>query len=73
MPGKGEIEIEILPDGELKIETGDMAGAAHKSADEFLAEVLALVGGEETRTSLNKHKHGHHVHDHEHGHDHHHH
>lgn len=71
MPGKGEIEIEILPNGDLKIETGDMAGAAHKSADEFLADVLALMGGNEERVSLNKHKHGHHHHDHEHDHHHH--
>lgn len=75
MPGKGEMTVEILEDGSLKIETGDMAGAAHKSADEFLKEVLALCGGDEARTPLKKHHHHHGEHEHAHeggGHHHHH-
>ena len=65
---KGEIEITILDDGTIKIETSDMGagGAAqHKAADEFLKMVARLAGGEVTETKLKQGHHHHHDHAHE--------
>ena len=56
---KGEIAIEVLSDGRIKAETGDMGGPNHKAADDFLALVQTLMGGEVTSAST-KHNHSHH-------------
>ena len=68
---KGTIEVEILPDGTVKAETGDMGGATHKQADDFLALVQKMLGGpvEETKARQGHH----HFHAHDHGSDHQHH
>lgn len=58
------IEIEILPDGTIKVLTDGISQPNHLSADRFLAEMAKLTGGEvkiEKRT-------GHaHTHSHTHG------
>jgi hypothetical protein len=70
---KGQMEITILEDGRIKVETDDMSGPAHKTADEFLKMVARLAGGETTEAKREGHHHHHHGHGHAHahGHDHH--
>jgi hypothetical protein len=63
-PGKGKMTAEVLPDGRVKSQTGDLSGANHQSADGFLKYLAQLMGGavEEQRLA-----HGHqHQHDHDH-------
>lgn len=50
MGGRGigmvdKMEVEILEDGEIRIETEGISGVNHCSADEFLKEVEELAGG----------------------------
>lgn len=66
MAGKGEIDVTILDDGTVKSETGDMSGALHQTADNFLKELARLMGGAVAET---KAKHAH-THSHTHSHDH---
>ena len=40
------MEIEILEDGQIKFTTDKISATNHANADEFLAEVEALAGGE---------------------------
>jgi hypothetical protein len=40
--------IEILPDGRVKVDTGDLSGAQHMSADQFLRFLASECGGEWT-------------------------
>ena len=47
------IEVEILEDGQIKFSTDKISAANHASADEFLAEVEELAGGERV-TEKNK-------------------
>lgn len=66
------IEVTILPDGSVKIETDKVSEASHVRAERFVAELQKLLGGETVRA---KRTHGHHhqgahEHDHDHGHDH---
>jgi hypothetical protein len=68
MPAPKSMEVEILSDGTVRCETGDMSGPAHKVADDFLKELEKLLGGESSKEKLRNT----HTHDHEHG-DHHHH
>ena len=51
-----KIEIEILEDGQIKVVTDQISPANHLNADEFLAYISELAGGQETRE---KRKHGH--------------
>lgn len=37
--------VEILPDGQLKLDMGDMSGPHHCDAEDFLSEVTMLMGG----------------------------
>jgi hypothetical protein len=37
--------IEINPNGSVKIETGDMSGPHHASADKFYDELIKMLGG----------------------------
>ena len=62
---KGQIEVEVLEDGRLVVNTGDMSGPNHKAADEFLKLLQTLMGGE-VETEKTKHAHGHHAHTHDH-------
>lgn len=63
---KGQIDVLILEDGTCRIETGDMGGVGHKSADEAMREIARLLGGEVIEQKLAEGHH--HSHDHEHGH-----
>lgn len=40
-----EFEVELKKDGRLSINTGDLHGAHHASADEFIKELTRLLGG----------------------------
>ena len=69
---KAEMELTILPDGTIKVNTGNMAGEHHASADEFLKLVHQLAGGARETKSTRDQAHHHHHHHHEHHHHHHH-
>jgi hypothetical protein len=62
--GKGEMTIEILEDGTIKVQTNDMSGPAHKAADDFLSMIGRLAGGEVTEEKIG------HAHQHQHSHSH---
>lgn len=70
MANKAEFDIEILPDGKMKIQTGDLSGEHHVSADNFLELLQKLLGGPTVKKSLKGHGHvhshgeAHHHHDH---------
>ena len=66
---KAEMELTILEDGTIKINTGNMAGEHHASADEFIKLVQQLAGGARESKSTREHHHHHHGH---HNHEHHH-
>lgn len=66
---KGQMQITVLPDGRIKVETSDMAGAAHKAADDFLKLLAQLAGGEVIESKLERGHHHGHDHDHEHSHE----
>ena len=67
---KGTIDVRVLADGQVKAETGDMGGASHMAADNFLKYLATLLGGEVTETKAAEAHHHHHGHTHGHGHDH---
>jgi hypothetical protein len=73
-----EFTIEVLEGGAIRIETGDLGGIHHASADDFIKTLEKLAGGEvevkKKAKSLKQKQHKHvHVHDHGHDHGHHHH
>ena len=41
-----ELRVEILPDGRLKITTPGVSAASHRNADQFMALVRQLMGGQ---------------------------
>jgi hypothetical protein len=57
------IEIEILPDGTLKVSTDKVSMPNHANAEAFLRDMARLAGGPSTRTKkgsgLNHHHTGH--------------
>ena len=58
------LEIEILPDGSLKILTGDVSAANHRNAEDLLSFMAKLSGGERKKEKR-KHEHVHeHAHEH---------
>ena len=58
------LQVDILPDGTIKTTTDQVSGPNHQTAEQFLAMVAKLSGGETTRT---KRKQAHaHAHQHEH-------
>ena len=62
--------IEVLEDGTIKTTTDAVSGANHSNAEQFLAFIATLTGGETSRTKRGDVAHHHH-HDHSHGeHDH---
>lgn len=63
MPDK--IKIEILPSGDIKIDTDKISMPSHLNAERFLADVGRLAGGTVTK----KHKHGFVEHTHTHSHE----
>lgn len=64
------IEVEILPDGRLKITTGKVSSARHGQVDALLREILADFDGEITKErrkdsflgGLHEHNETHHSH-----------
>lgn len=70
------IQIEVLEDGTIKVTTDPISGANHANAEQFLAFMSTLAGGETTRVKrgdAHSHSHGHghsHGHDHSHSHSH---
>jgi len=69
---KDTFQIEVLEDGTLSIDTDGFTPQQHQQADEFVAELGKLMGGEVVVKEKRSHakQHGHH-HDHQHGHHHH--
>ena len=65
-----EMKLEILSDGTISVSTDKISGKNHVSADEFLAEVEKLAGGErvvtkkKNRFAHQSHSHGNFVHSH---------
>lgn len=68
---KGTIDVQILSDGTVRTQTGDMSGPTHKAADDFLKLLATYLGGD-TQEQPVEGVHHHHHHDHDHHHDHHH-
>jgi len=63
------LEIVILPDGRIRIETGSFAGATHATAEGFMAALLGELGVAVEERSHVGHTHAHaHAHAHEHDH-----
>lgn len=63
------IDIEILPDGRLKVTTDQISPANHVSADELLKGLDRLCGGgsvrqKRARAHAHQHAHGEHTHEH---------
>lgn len=57
-----KISFEILEDGTIKVLTEGISGVNHKNADELLALVAQLAGGEtrtEKRNDARRHTHTH--------------
>ncbi len=50
---------EILPDGTVKITTGNLEGSNHKSADDFVKELALDLGGEVEKEKRGNHGHSH--------------
>ena len=63
MTTEDKIEIEILDDGTIRLETDTISPANHLSADQFLKEIERLTGGTTTKTK-NRHGHVHHHYEH---------
>ena len=60
-----EMQIEVLPDGRIKVLTDKIGVANHHNAESFLREMARLAGGA-TLTQSKRTGHGHtHHHDHE--------
>lgn len=59
-----DINIQILPDGRIKVDCNGVAQADHASVEAFLREVATLAGGPRKRTlkvgvALHAHEHTH--------------
>lgn len=55
-----DIQIEILPDGRIKVTTGAIGATNHTTADRLLRDIVQLAGGEvETVKSREGHHHTH--------------
>jgi subtilase family serine protease len=67
------IEIEVLPNGSIKMTTDKISGANHTSADAVIRGVEMMMGGKVTRkrridinASVQEHDHDHNEHTHTH-------
>ena len=72
--GKGKLaantlEVIVLPDGRVRIQTGSFAGASHTSAEKMRLVLLEELGVTVERRESLGHVH-HHAHEHDHAHDH---
>ena len=63
------INVTILEDGTIKVETDEVGQANHMNAEKFLAFMARLAGGQ-TETIRKPHSHGQHTHVHGHSHSH---
>lgn len=63
MSNPDTFEVEILPDGSIKLSTDKVSMPNHTQAESFLKEVCRMAGG----VKDTKHKAGHHGHTHTHG------
>ena len=60
-----KFDIEVKPDGRVAIDTGDLSGAHHASADDFMKELQRLLGGKvevKSKKGIHSHHHGAHKH-----------
>ena len=65
------IKYSILEDGTISIDTDEISGTNHASADELLKSLFDAMGGERTAKAKGRLGRQHaHTHDHAHGHDH---
>ena len=64
-----DLDIEILPNGTVRVTTGAFAGAAHMAADAMVRELQREFGGDVKIVRGKTHAHGH-SHDHDHDHEH---
>jgi len=56
------IDIEILPDGSIKVTTDKISAGNHRNADELVKLMASLMGGEvTTEEATKKRSHTHHV------------
>ena len=62
------VEVEILPDGTIKLTSDPISAPNHVSATEFFKTVGRLSGGEIKTMKRKDKKHVHHTHDHDHEH-----
>lgn len=58
--GADELEVEIMPDGTIKTSAGKVSAANHGNAEQFLAYLARLTGGQVKRER--KHGAGAHTH-----------
>ena len=58
------IKWEILPNGDIKITTDAVSDGNHLTADDLLAEIGRLAGGEVTHEKSDPHHHHEHTHTH---------
>jgi len=66
-----KIKFSILEDGTISIETDEISGENHVSADELLKQLAEVMGGPVQTKHKQGHSHAHsHGHDHSHGHTH---
>jgi hypothetical protein len=63
-----ELDITILEDGTVKIETGSVGGPEHMAAEKMLVWITEQLGGEAVREKLVQSHHHHHEHNHSHVH-----
>lgn len=64
------LTIEILEDGTIRTTTDAVSGANHANAEQFIAYMATLAGGQTTRAKRGDVQSHHHHHDHTHSHDH---
>ncbi len=57
---KDKIEIEILPDGTIKLSTDKVSDANHTNAENLLKAISELAGGSTDIKLKNMHGHHHH-------------
>lgn len=63
-----KIQIEILEDGTIKVQTSNVSAPNHQNAEQFLKFMAELAnGGSQTRERVGHAHHHHHDHDHVHG------
>lgn len=58
MATEKKLTVTSLEDGTLKIETGDLSGTEHKSAEDFIKLLSTMLGGEMQKEKL-PHSHTH--------------